>query len=259
MKISVCCPSYKRPKVKTLEYLPFCRVYVAPDEFAQYQESNPAAAIIQCDIGIQGNVARVRNYILDQEFALGNEAVAIVDDDMRGIFCWEHNKAVHKLPAADFFHFIEKHSTLARDIGAFLWGININPDPQCYRECTPFSTLSFIGGPFGCFLAGNNCRYDESLPLKEDYDMTLQQLNKNRIVLRVNKYYYMVKQSEQSGGCASMRNIAREKEQLDLLRKKWGSRIVRTDTQDRSNRQIKGKSIVFVDYNPIIRVPIKGV
>ena len=30
MQISVCCPSYKRPKVETLEYLPFCKVYVDP-------------------------------------------------------------------------------------------------------------------------------------------------------------------------------------------------------------------------------------
>ena len=32
MKISVCCPSYKRPIVKTLKYLPFCKVYVDDEE-----------------------------------------------------------------------------------------------------------------------------------------------------------------------------------------------------------------------------------
>lgn len=48
MKITVCSPSYKRPKVKTLEYLPFCRVYVAPEEAEDYQKHNPGADITAC-------------------------------------------------------------------------------------------------------------------------------------------------------------------------------------------------------------------
>ncbi len=28
MRIAVACPSYKRPKVKTLDYLPYCEVFV---------------------------------------------------------------------------------------------------------------------------------------------------------------------------------------------------------------------------------------
>ena len=43
MKISVCAPSYRRPKVLTLAYLPFCRVYVDPAEAAAYRSANPGA------------------------------------------------------------------------------------------------------------------------------------------------------------------------------------------------------------------------
>lgn len=71
MQISVCCPSYKRPKVETLEYLPFCKVYVDGKEFDEYKKQNPGATIIKCKDGVQGNVARVRNYILDTEFRGG--------------------------------------------------------------------------------------------------------------------------------------------------------------------------------------------
>lgn len=65
------------------------------------------------------------------------------------------------------------------------------------------------------FLRGNECFYDEALPLKEDYDMTLQQLRRHRIALRLNKYFYRVKQSEQVGGCATYRNLDKEREQLE--------------------------------------------
>ena len=114
-----------------------------------------------------------------------------------------------------------------------MWGVNCNFDPMVYRHCSPFSTLSFIGGPFQCFLKGNRCRYDESLPLKEDYDMVLQQLNLERIVFRVNSYHYACKQSEQAGGCATYRNRAREAQQFDLLRNKWGG-VIKADKSNKT-------------------------
>lgn len=84
--------------------------------------------------------------------------------------------------------------------------------------------------------------------------MTIQQLNKNRVVFRVNKFFYECKQSVQKGGCASYRNIEREVEQLKLLQKKWGKKIVKFDENNRSNKKRK-----IIDYNPIIHVPIKGI
>jgi hypothetical protein len=256
MNIKVCCPSWKRPKVETLKYLPFCRVYVDDSEHKEYCKQNTGADIIKCPKGIQGNLCRVRNYILDQEFQAGADVVLIIDDDMRGIFYHEHRQKC-LVPAEDFLFVIEKFSIMAKDIGAYFWGLNCNEDPQSYRENTPFSTLSYIGGPFQCFLKGNTCYYDERLPLKEDYDMTLQQLNKHRIIFRVNKYFYDVKQSKQAGGCAAIRNLKREKQQLELLKKKWGNKIVRIDTLNRNHRTAKKRTMTF-DYNPVIRAPIKG-
>ena len=91
--------------------------------------------------------------------------------------------------------------------------------------------------------------------MKEDYDMTLQQCNKYRGCLRLNFLTYNVKQSEQKGGCASYRTLMREKEQFELLRKKWGSEIVR---EDKSNKGHSKKQKRF-DYNPVIKVPIDGI
>ena len=41
MKISINCPSYKRPKVETLNYLPFCKVWVCETEYEEYLKANP--------------------------------------------------------------------------------------------------------------------------------------------------------------------------------------------------------------------------
>lgn len=130
---------------------------------------------------------------------------------------------------------------------------NVNSDAMAYRHYSPFSTTSYIGGPFQAFL-NNPIRYDERLPLKEDYDITLQHCNKYRGALRVNAWHYIVRQSEQQGGCANFRNYIREKEQFELLRRKWGAQIVREDKQNLSN-----KKKLQIDYNPIIKIPINGI
>lgn len=257
MKISINCPSYKRPKVKTLKYLPYCKVWVEEAEADAYRAANKGADIniLGCK---QGNVSRVRNYILDREFADGADVVCIVDDDLRGLFHFEkakHNNCGyerHKLETEDFEEFIYKYSVMARDLGAYLWGVNLNMDARPYRHSNPFSTASVILGPFSCHLKGSEIRYDERLPLKEDYDLALQHLNKHRKILRVNKYYYICKQSQQAGGCAAYRNYESEKAQFELLQRKWGKDIVRLDKASKKNNY-------KIDYNPIIQVPIKGV
>lgn len=260
MRVAMCCPSYKRPYVKTLEYIPFCRVYVDRAEVEAYKEANPEGAqIIACADGVQGNVCRVRNYILRQEFEAGADAVCIVDDDMEGLYLWvdggHHTMKKEKIPPEDIMPFLEKYSILCDELGFKLWGGNCNQDAMSYRPYTPFGFSKFLGAPFQCFIKGNECYYDERLPLKEDYDMTLQQCNRYRGCLRLNFFTYNVKQSEQPGGCATYRTMKREKEQFELLQKKWGSEIIR---EDKSNKGHTQKQKRF-DYNPILKVPIGGV
>ena len=247
--------------MKTLSYLPFCRVWVDCGEYDEYKRNYPEADIISCPEGVQGNLCRIRNYILDEEFKRGMDVVLIIDDDFTCLRRFDYVASEnwgyepYIISAEEFIPFIEKYSIIASDMGAKFWGVNCNCDPMAYRHNTPFSTRSYIGGPFQCFLKGNRCRYDEALPLKEDYDMSIQQLNMERVVLRVNSYHYLYKQSEQKGGCATYRNRQREEEQLEALRRKWGGQIVKIDTSNKG-QTTKEKRL---DYNPIIRIPIKGV
>ena len=71
LKISINCPSYKRPKVETLDYLKTCKVWVAEREYEAYLHENPGfeANIISVPNEVQGNLCRIRNYILDHELA----------------------------------------------------------------------------------------------------------------------------------------------------------------------------------------------
>ena len=262
MKISVNVPSYKRPDdIKTLQYLPYARIWVDGSDYDAYKKANPKAEIIRCADGIQGNLCRVLNYILDEEFKRGMDVVLILDDDIRYIERLEGSEITglgyerYKLNADEVLQMIEKYSIMAQDLGAKFWGLNINPDQRCYHHNTPFSTKSYIGGPFRCHLKGSRCRYDERLFFKDDYDMTLQQLNMERVVLRVNAYHYICEQSTNIGGLAAYRNRDREYEQCDMLIKKWGGHIFKYDETNKGHTSKEKK----LDYNLIMKIPIKGV
>lgn len=253
MNLTIACPSYLRPKVETLDRYPHTRVYVAESEFSDYVSANRKGSdIVAVPDSVQGNLCRVRNYILDTEFDGGADGVLIIDDDMnaicrheqRGTFGYER----HELDEAELYAFIEQGFILCEEWGYKFWGVNCVLDPKAYRQQAPFNTTKYIGGPFQAHLK-NDIRYDERLPLKEDYDITLQHQKRYGGGLRFNAYYYICKQAEQDGGCATYRNIQEEKRQFDLLQKKWGDKIIRLDKASKRG----------YDFNPIIKSPIKGV
>jgi len=139
-------------------------------------------------------------------------------------------------------------SLLTKELDFKLWGLNCVVDKGAYREYTPFGFLQFLGCPFHAHLKGSVIRYDEELPLKEDYDFSLQHIKEHGGCLRINFANYNVKQSQQEGGCSSIRNLKKEKQQFFALQKKWGKDIIKRDKESKKS----------FDYNPIIKVPIKG-
>jgi hypothetical protein len=245
MKIKFFAPSYRRPqKSITQKTYPFVKLVVAESESQEYIANGND--IVSVPDWVQGNVCRVKNYILDN-FYDNADCLILLDDDCKSINRWEQTKKM-AFTADELLEFAEQMTILCDEYGFKFWGLNIVPDKGAYMEHTPFSTIRFIGGPFQAHLK-NTLRYDEDLPLKEDYDMTLQQLKKYGGCLRVNFACYDVKQAEQSGGCATYRNTKREEEQFILLQKKWGNKIIQSDSK--SKRRF--------DFNPILKPPLRGV
>lgn len=252
--IRVFAPSYKRgeKKASTQVYLPFVTLVVAEKEAEAYRKGGNT--IVTCPDSVQGNLCRVRNWILDQN--KDARGVVLLDDDYSAIMRWR-GRDLETLIPEEVEEMFEQGFALAEEWGAYLWGLNCVVDKGAYREYTPFSTVSYIGGPFQAHRP-NRLRYDEKLPLKEDYDITIQHLNEYRRVLRMNMYVYQVKQNEQAGGCAVYRTIKAEKEQFGALAKKWGGSIVRVDG-GQSKKMVRGGKEINWDINPIIRPPIRGV
>lgn len=244
MKINFFAPSFKRPEKSITQVVyPIVKLVVCESQTDAYLKNGNE--IVVCPDKIQGNVSRVRNWILDQN--KDADANVIMDDDMKWVGRWNKQEIV-KLDNDGLIEMAEMAVVMCKDSGIRMFGLNCSTDKGAYREHTPFSFVSYISSPITGHV-DNDLRYDEKLSLKEDYDMTLQQLNKYRAVLRLNMFRYECKQAEQKGGCASYRNYDEEKKQFLLLQKKWGTKIVQRD--QRSKREF--------DFNPILKIPIRGV
>lgn len=230
-------PSYKRAgKVKIREWLPDVILAVHEFEEAEYRENDGGELLIIPD-GLRGNIAKVRNFILDELFKR-DEFVVMMDDDTKEIVYFENMKRRTFESVEQFESFCLNGFIMCQEFGFKLWGLNLLDDPKAYREFTPLSTQAPILGPFSAHIR-NPLRYDARIPLKEDYDMALQHLHKYRGILRFNKYAYSVDHIEGEGGCTSYRMRDREIEQGYTLVRKWGNKIVHYNPDKSINPKIK--------------------
>ncbi|QDP55502.1 MAG: hypothetical protein Unbinned176contig1000_39 [Prokaryotic dsDNA virus sp.] len=245
MKVKIYAPSYKRPeKSITQKLYPSIKLVVKESEAKEYLENGNDIEV--CPDSAQGNVSKIRNWILDNLME-DADCLILMDDDCKGVGRWEKQEwSLFK--EDELYEFAEIHTQLCKDFGFMFWGVNCVTDKGAYREYSPFGTLQYIGSPFSAHLKESDIRYDLNLPLKEDYDLTLQHIQKYGGCLRVNYASYNVKQAEQEGGCATMRNTEVEKKQFFDLQKKWGRDIIKRDNSSKRS----------FDFNPIIKVPIKG-
>jgi hypothetical protein len=245
--VKIYAPSYRRPqKSITQKHFPYVKLVVCESEKDQYIANGND--VVVCPDSAQGNVSRVRNWILDNLFDDDTECIVIIDDDCGGIGYFRGTQK-NRFRADQLMEWMELQSRLCKELGFYHWGVNCVPDKGAYHEHKPMGWKQYIGSPFSGHLKGSECRYDENLSLKEDYDMTLQHLQRYGGVLRLNYVYYEVKQAEQIGGCATYRNLKEEKRQFWELQRKWGKDIVQRDKKSKRS----------FDFNPVLKIPIKGV
>lgn len=237
-------PTYKRPgMISTHMVMPFVTYVVCESQIDSYRKKSPNLNYWVVPDSAQGNLCRIRNYILDNA---DSPNIILVDDDVREFGSRESLKN-HPYSPTEIEEFFDYAIDLSRQFGVRFFGLNPagKSDFGAYRAYTPFSFRAYCGGPFQAHLS-NPCRYDESLPLKEDYDMTLQVIYRDHKLLRFNMMYIENDFQTLLGGCQSYRNTAREAEQFRALQKKWGTDIVTVDNSfDAAGH----------DFNPILRIP----
>lgn len=239
MDFQIICPSYKRAgKTKTDKFIGDS-LFFAVHSFdePEYRKSNPRNGIVILSEESRGNMAAVRNEIIEKSTS---DYLIMMDDDC-AFFGYHEDGLVNKLNNTELYGLIETGFSMADSLGTPLWGLNVHADQQAYKEYSPLSMISPVLGPFTAInkrMLGS-VRYDERLGLNEDYDLFIQVVRRFGKSLRFNKYFYSADHLLLDNGCASYRTLDREYKQAITMIKKWGNKVVTYDFSKSTNPRIR--------------------
>jgi hypothetical protein len=254
-ELSIVIPSYKRwQRLVGYDYFSLAKYVVPESQADDYIKGRDAKRFIVIPDVDDGSIVKKRNWILRNI----PRPLVMIDDDVDKITMCEGGeyfenygraKQMTPLTPEEAAGVLVQAANLAAEWGCPMFGFNLNTDGRNYQQYKPFSLTQPILGPC-CGHMDHDLLYDEEMDLKEDYDMSLQALNKYRKILRINKYAVAAEHKDNSGGCVSYRSMEREEAACRAIERKWGKKIIHYNTQ-------KGKYTSYL--NGIMNVPINGV
>jgi hypothetical protein len=165
-----------------------------------------------------GNLMQSRNFALEHAFNNNNICIQL-SDDIKKI---KYNKNFKKPDEVELDYVIKDIVSKFKKIkGIKLLGIPPTDNYFFANKLVSINTFC-IGDLFFC--KPNEIRFDEQLTLKEDYDFTLQHIQKYGTV-RYQKYLFTFKHYSNKGGAVDIRNDKEEQKNIMILKSKWGDKI----------------------------------
>jgi len=256
--INIVIPTYKRTKnLVGKNYFKTARYVLPESQRDNYLKVLPSKRMIVIPDECDGNIARKRNWILDNV----KRPLLMIDDDVKCLRMTEgmqesnrsrfKEKGIERirLEPEQAERVIRNGFNIAREFGCVLWGLNLNEDGRNYQQYKPINLTQVILGPF-CGHLEHDLHYDEKMGTKDDYDFSFQVLNKHRKILRFNKFSYDCGHGDNEGGIVSMRTMEKEIGYCESIMKKWGKHIIKY--------KIPPKRMTDL-LNGRVNVPLQGV
>ena len=166
-----------------------------------------------------GTLMQSRNAALDMAFN-ENKICVQLSDDLKKVTT-NKNFAPKKQVDIDFA-IQELVNVFNKVDGVYLMGIP--PTSNDFFAKTLISKNTFCIGDM-LFIKPNDLRFDTSLTLKEDYDYTLQHLQKYKNCFRYQKYLFEFEHYKNKGGAVDYRTGQEEQKNIKILFAKWGDKI----------------------------------
>jgi hypothetical protein len=166
-----------------------------------------------------GTLTQSRNAALDMAFNENKICVQLSDDLIK--VTTNKNFLAKKQVDIDFA--INQLVNVFQKVnGVYLMGIP--PTSNDFFAKSLISKNTFCIGDM-LFVKPNDLRFDTSLTLKEDYDYTLQHLNKYQNSFRYQKYLFEFEHYKNKGGAVDYRTEQEEQKNIKILFAKWGNKI----------------------------------
>lgn len=256
MEINVIIPSYKRShNLVGKDYFTMAKYCVPESQAADYVAVVGDDRVIAIPDEHDGNLTKKLNWILDNI----PRPLIMIDDDVSelmyiegGEYFRRYGKARERItyPQERLEDFFINGFNMAHSFGAKMWGLNVNTDGRNYQQYKPFSLSQVVLGPFTAHL-DHDLKYDPVVGLKSDYDMSLQQLQKYKKLLRFNLFAYNAEHGDNKGGVVGFRTSELEESYCKAIMLKWGKSII--------SYRIPPKKKTDLLNAKSVNIPIKGV
>jgi len=213
-------------ETKTMKLLPHATLFVPEDEEAAYR-AGARGAVVGVPASVRG-ITATRNWILDHA---DEERVVMIDDDVRcagWIRMLPFRSKHHQLNEAEWLTQFERAFDVCEEMGLAIWGVSSLSAPRAWYPFQPFLFRTYVMGSLvGMFRSGP--RFDESFPVKEDFELCLRLIERDGGVLGLRYLYWETEHWDVPGGCADYRTQDLEERMTRRLVEKYGRYIRRVE------------------------------
>lgn len=228
--VHVAIPSMGRiGKIKTSDLLPSATVYVPRRELIAYRQAHPGRLFIGVPDEVKG-ITQTRNWIIDHAQEVGVRWVVFVDDDAKDVgWMWlRHSNAKRRrLDEMAWMHEWTRLATIAEDVGFRLFGVGTDGATRSVYPWRPFIFHTYVTASCMGIRVGAGLRFDESFPVKEDYELCLRAIKEDGGILGARYLFWVNSHWKDKGGCAAYRTQAMEEKAIKQLIDKYPGMIRR--------------------------------
>lgn len=218
----VAIPSKGRPTgVKSLKVLPSAVVFVPQAEADDYRRAGVRSLVAVPD-GVRG-ITKTRNLILDYAVERGEVRVVMVDDDVQRVG-WvklhPHRAETKSIKEAVLLAEFERLFDVTEQMGFRVWGVDTIGTTRSVYPWSPIIQRTYLTASC-CGVLADRVRFDESFPVKEDYELGLRCVKEDGGIVGARFLFWRNSHWSDPGGCAAYRTQLMELRCIKRLMKMY--------------------------------------
>lgn len=217
----VAVPSKGRPTDQpSKRYITAATLFVPELEVNAYRRAGhfPVIPVPNDVIGI----TKTRNFIIDYAVTHNYRWLVFIDDDLKTagyVEMYSHTMKHRKITESVMISEWTKIFEMTEQLGYRLWGLSTQSAPRAFYPWRPFIFHSYVTASCcGLILDPSNpLHYDESYPVKEDYELCLRLIRDDDGILGARYLYWENDHWTKPGGCKDYRTQDAERKATERL------------------------------------------
>jgi len=204
---------------KTDIILPSATFFVPKSEVADYLNAG-VKKVVGVDDDVKG-ITKTRNWILNN---VNERRVVMVDDDVKtqGYRKLNERNSKHIHGNEEFWlKECRKLFDITEQMDYRIWGVATVSSLMSVYPYRPFQFKGYITASFMGIVNDGRTMFDESFPVKEDYELNLRCMKEDGGVVCARYLYWENEHWETEGGCKEYRTDDMEKEMIAKLQQMY--------------------------------------